>query len=549
MFRQVHRPQDLMPRIVTDGVKRLLSFDLLSVQGATCLMANMTAVTKTAAQSAFVLYFFTVVLVIYLASGCCCICRRPEKRPRIGQMSLDARMLTTVVSLFLYTYQNVAENAFLLLNCTDVGATGSVLFYDGNVTCLQPWQYGVIVCVCIFILPFFTVLLFGPKLLAVGRISVFLFFMSFLFPLFFTVPMIVLFVAEYKKNAAAGKAARKKGAAEDKGSGEEGKIKPASDQDGLNGGKIESTSEGGKDEASATDLREAVGDVVTGAYRPDILGGVCWEGAINFRRMVLVLVFTFVNDVLLKHLALAGGCFVVLLVHLRAMPFKQRFSNIFESVSLSLLLVISGTNLVKSAFYHSQTIPRGQAYVVMVVFEWIEAVALGILPITLIVLLFITLVVKTGRKVWQRGHKHPSPDSLPSRSGNGGSLTLSPDSGPSGNDRSLPLDHVARVVDEHTKRHHPHRRSHLEGRRISRNRRHGPGEASAETRASGHRRRRRPSPREVATGPPRWNASGQAGREDIGYGEFNSRFTFSNPFGNHMRHSGHGMYMPPPGYY
>ena len=50
MFRRVHRPQDLMPRMVTDGVKRLLSFDVLSVQGATCLFTNMTAVTKTSAR-------------------------------------------------------------------------------------------------------------------------------------------------------------------------------------------------------------------------------------------------------------------------------------------------------------------------------------------------------------------------------------------------------------------------------------------------------------------------------------------------------------------
>ena len=365
MFRRVHRPQDLMPRRVTDGVKRLLSFDVLSVQGATCLFSNMTAVTKTAAQSAFVVYFFAVVLVIYLASGCCCACVRPEKRPRIGAMSMNARMLTTVVSLFLYTYQNVAENAFMLLNCTDIGGGRNVLFYDGNVACLQPWQYGVVVCVCVFIVPFFIVLLLGPKLLEVGRISVFVFFMAFLFPLFFTVPMVVYFVQEYKK-----------GVAENN--------KPVDD------GKGETVVE-------TSDVREAVGEVVTGAYRPDILGGVCWEGAINFRRMVLVLIFMFVNDILLKHLALSGGCFVILLFHLRAMPFKQRFSNMFESVSLSLLLVISGTNLVKSAFYHSQTIPRGQAYIVMVVFEWIEAVALGILPITLIALLFITLIFKSRR--------------------------------------------------------------------------------------------------------------------------------------------------------
>ena len=366
---------------------------------------------------------------------------RSEKRPRIGAMSMNARMLTTVVALFLYTYQNVAENAnFMLLNCTDIGGGRNVLFYDGNVTCLQPWQYGIVVCVCVFIVPFFIVLLLGPKLLAVGRISVFVFFMAFLFPLFFTVPMVVYFVQEYKK-----------GVAENN--------KPVDD------GKGETVVE-------TSDVREAVGEVVTGAYRTDILGGVCWEGAINFRRMVLVLIFTFINDIILKHLALSGGCFVILLFHLRAMPFKQRFSNIFESVSLSLLLVISGTNLVKSAFYHSQTIPRGQAYIVMVVFEWIEAVALGILPITLIALLFITLIFKTGRRVFRSEQKNTCSTSL----------------------RSIDSREACfRLAGSHSKQHRRHDDTSPGKRRSSHHyhhhvRRRDPGVTSHVKRASGHRR-------------------------------------------------------------
>ena len=508
MFRRVHRPQDLMPRMVTDGVKRLLSFDVLSVQGATCLFTNMTAVTKTAAQSAFVVYFFAVVLIIYLASGCCCACVRPERRPRIGAMSMNARMLTTVVSLFLYTYQNVAENAFMLLNCTDIGGGRNVLFYDGNVACLQPWQYGVVVCVCVFIVPFFVILLLGPKLLAVGRISVFVFFMAFLLPLFFTVPMSVYFVQEYKKGVSE-------------------KPKPG---------------DGEKDDAvvETSDVREAVGEVVTGAYRPDILGGVCWEGAINFRRMILVLIFTFVNDILLKHLALSGGCFVILLFHLRATPFKQRFSNIFESVSLSLLLVISGTNLVKSAFYHSQTIPRGQAYIVMVVFEWIEAVALGILPITLIALLFITLIFKTGRRVLRSEQKNTCSTSL----------------------RSIDSREACfRLAGSHSKQHRRHDDTSPGKRRSSQShhhnvRRRNPGVTSHVNRrshdvmshvkrASGHRRsNHKIRSREDTNDEWGRDVSDRSRHEEKRYDDFYSRISFHIPNRNHTGFSGYNMYTP-----
>ena len=374
-YAYLHRPKDVLPGYIVDGVSSLFSFGGLAFGQEACLSKGMTPVAKTAWSSAFILYLFAVLFLFYALSGFCCCCLAPNRRPRIGVFSMPERMLTTFVMLFLYTYQEIAENALLLLNCTKVDGI-SVLFHDGNVTCLQSWQYGVIIMVGVFVLPFFTVLLFGPRLLEVGRISLLFFLLSFIFPLFLAVPMIIYFVELYR-----------------------GKVPSISEQTQQRRG--DKTICCGENNAQIT---ETIVEVVTGSYKTDILGGVCWEGVINFRRMVLVLLFTFVNDVLLKQIFLSLGCFLILLVHLRAMPFKQGYSNAFESVSLSMLIVISATNLVKAAFYYTQTIPRGAAYFVMIVFEWIEALALGILPVCIVIILLLSLVVRAGSSLAHKGN-------------------------------------------------------------------------------------------------------------------------------------------------
>lgn len=60
----------------------------------------------------------------------------------------------------------------------------------------------------------------------------------------------------------------------------------------------------------------------------------------------------------------------------------------------ALLVVLSGINLVKAAFYQSQTIPRGANYIVMVVFEWMDAICVGMLPFTIIILALFAVMVK-----------------------------------------------------------------------------------------------------------------------------------------------------------
>ena len=163
----------------------------------------------------------------------------------------------------------------------------SILFYDGTVTCLQRWQYGVIFAVCVFILPFFIVLLFGPKLMAAKKLSVPAFIIGCLFPLFMAVPIVTRFIKIRKQPL------------------------PISDDD--DNAYTERVRNG-------CDVRINVVQVVTGAYRQDIYDGVCWEGVINLRRLVVVLLFTLVNDALLKQVSLVIICFIILMVHVRFAP-------------------------------------------------------------------------------------------------------------------------------------------------------------------------------------------------------------------------------------
>ena len=295
-----------------------------------------------------------------------------------------------------------------MLNCTVVNGR-NVLFYDGDIECLQGWQYGVIAAVCVFVVPFFVVLLLGPHLLKKKRIGFVFFMLSFVFPLFLTPAIIYLFVRDYKKDQCD---ISRSQLIENRPTDRENYDREAAGQEATQG----STVCCGEDEEEMNDL---LVDVIFGPYGQagdvddnsklqngsTMMYGFCWEGFINLRRLVLITVYTFVNDILSKHVLLTATCFVILLLHARVKPFKHAFSNLAESCSLSLLLVVSITNLVKAAFYNSQTSPREVGYLVIVLFEWVELIALVLLPIGITLLLVMSLTVGLYRRMFRKRDK------------------------------------------------------------------------------------------------------------------------------------------------
>ena len=280
-----------------------------------------------------------------------------------------------------------------MLNCTVVNGH-SVLFYDGDVRCLQVWQYGVMASVCVFVLPFFAVLLLVPRLLQSGRISSSAFLLAFVFPLFALGPVVYLFVVEFRNE-------KREFSNSETDRSRRDLRNPAEDGDQL--------------DDSSDESRQLLVDVVFGPYetvrtveehnyrtRKPYLYGLCWEGFINLRRLIAVVLAVYVNDPLAKHICLTLACFTFLLLHLRVKPFKHAFSNYAESVALVLLLNVAAMNLVKAAFYNSQSVPRDVGYLVIVAFEWVETATLVVLPACIVALLVVSMVLRTSRRAVRR---------------------------------------------------------------------------------------------------------------------------------------------------
>ena len=298
----------------------------------------------------------------------------------------------------------MAENALQLLNCVPVNGK-SVLFLDGNVQCLQVWQYGMILVVSTFIIPFFVVLLFGPRVLQRGRISVTLLMVAFVFPLLFAGPLVYMFVKEYRKNKADLEASRER---EKIRRQREITRRIRMDLDAED--ELAELDNEMENEVRSDDVGEVVCSVVFGPYltveeaTTDNLGkpaeymyGLCWEGVINLRRLIQVLIVTFINDILTKHIALTFVCFLFLLIHLRARPFKYALSNTAEAISLSLLLNLAIANLVKAGFYNSQTVPRDSGFLVVVALEWVETITLILLPAGICLTLALSILLRSGK--------------------------------------------------------------------------------------------------------------------------------------------------------
>ena len=363
-----NRPKDLLPDLFIEWVGTVLSFDAFALNFGACLFTDMAPVLKTFIKIIYVLYIFGLLLLVYILSGCCCFWMKPKDRPKVTNSSGNsARILMTLISLFLYTYQSLAEYAFQLLNCVTINGD-RVLFFDGNVPCMQLWQYVIIGFVVVFIFPFFIVLLFGPKLLKNRDISLGLFFLSLCLPLFMAVPLILWYFKILKPPR---------------------KEKNTEEYEGC---AVFCRGEG-------DEIADEIVEQVAGVYRENLWGGVCWEGIMNLRRLVMVIFYSFITDMLIRQMMMSMACFVILILHVKVQPFFFSRSNMVEFISLCILLIMSGVNMVKAGFLQAQAIPVGKTYYILVMYEWIEVFFLAILPLLLILVLLIALVILGLRKM------------------------------------------------------------------------------------------------------------------------------------------------------
>lgn len=393
-------------RFLSRLIPNLFGFKSISFQVSTCIQAGMTAVYNVWAKSAFVLYLFGVWFVLFVVASlvnliCCRCCKRPAW---VARITLKARFITALINLLLFTYQILAEKALLLLKCIDIKSEGkTVLFIDGTMICYQIWQWYVFLFAISYVFPFCLVLTFAPSLLNRRIISVKTVLACIILPLFGS-PVLIFWY--YKNRNCEAKVYTSPIARHvsriSAPSGSFKKDKSATENAKPFSFDVEFTfdNENGIDSHSNCNAHKLKGTVesivglISDPYRQDLGGGLCWEGMIAFRRLVLVCIATFVYNVLTRQIMIVVVCFFSLLFHYRLRPFLKPACNYLENISLTILVFIGMMNLIKSVYFEAGNIPDGTPDMLFRFYDIVEGVLLGVFPLFLVSLVGILITLR-----------------------------------------------------------------------------------------------------------------------------------------------------------
>ena len=252
----LYRDDDEMPlEELLNTIKNIFSFNTFGLHLKTCLFKGVTAVFKVWIKSAFVIYLFVILLLVYVVVRPISALFRREKTWSIFNKSapLNAKFVSALVSLLLYTYQYFAENGLAMLKCVDIASEdpSPVLFIDAHVTCYQTWQYFVIAFVGIYVIPFAFVLALGPDLLKRKIITTTIFIVSLFLPLFSTPYLFYKFINERRHDTNDNTSTR---------GNYQGVFKSIEPKDKTSG--------------------DLVSRLLADPYRNTFAWGICWEGII-----------------------------------------------------------------------------------------------------------------------------------------------------------------------------------------------------------------------------------------------------------------------------
>jgi hypothetical protein len=154
--------------------------------------------------------------------------------------------------------------------------------------------------------------------------------------------------------------------------------------------------------ASFTDSNEAMSKTRESAILSVLLGPfrshqaflcfpvshIPWEGFLIFRRLVLIIVLTFVYNIQLRLFIALTLCVGILIFHTLVNPFQRKRDNVLESFSLGTHVVLCCLTLIK-ALYFGEDYSFSNSLPVLNVIENILVVA----PLSVIMIVVIFCIV------------------------------------------------------------------------------------------------------------------------------------------------------------
>ena len=402
---------DVKVKLFDDMDKRLsraFNFLIIGIPSIDCPFQDLRPVQKAAIVHSVGYCLLALLCLLYLSIFVFKIVKKLSVRSTQEMVALTETMdhspnladqnsfLGRIAGAFAYIsllmYASSTQLCLSLLHCVQVGDS-QVLFLDGHVKCYQTFQYFLLAYMISSILPFCLVPVLGSYLLTSGRIGVKQFCAACIFPL----PFCCFWMYLLLKGCRCGNQ-------ETYNTMEENDNAVRSEQDNdetqsLGSEEITFTSSTDSNETTSTGSESAILSVLLGPFRPHQAfmcfpsSHIPWEGFLIFRRLVLIIVLTFVYDIQLRLFLALILCVAILISHTIVYPFQRKRDNVLESFSLGTHVVLCGSTLIKALYYGEDFSSFSKTLPVLNVIENILIVApLSIIMIVVIFSLAIKLV-------------------------------------------------------------------------------------------------------------------------------------------------------------
>ena len=407
-------------------ISRVMNMILVNLPSFNCPFANLRPVPKAIILHSVGHSLLALLCLVYLISKLFLIFRRSKSnsnRPTTLQSiattrsdrndratkSVSQRIASAFTYISLLMYASSTHLCLSLLHCVPVG-DNQVLFLDGNIKCYQTFQYFLLAYMISSILPFCLVPVLGSYLLKFGRIGVKQFCAACIFPLPFCCYWLYLLLKECRcgnqreryntieENDDAIRSEHGNDEIQSLGS-EEITFTSSTDRNETTSTRSESPVCTDSNEVSSTRSESAVLKVLLGPFRPHQAfmcfpsSHIPWEGFLIFRRLVLIIVLTFVYDIQLRLFVALILCVAILIFHMFVYPFQRKSDNVLESFSLGTHVVLCGSTLIKALYYGEDSSSFSNPLPVLNVIENILIVApLSVIMILVVVSMAIKLV-------------------------------------------------------------------------------------------------------------------------------------------------------------
>lgn len=324
-----------------------------SSSGLGCPFPGITVATKELFATCEV---FSVVFCVFLIYGA----RQVWAKVRNSHHPSLAPHLSAATEVVLLGYASLATSAFKLLTLKRIRPGEEFhLFFDGNIVFVTWWQYILLGCVIIYVIPFVGLLYWGASWLNEKRITAREFLIACAVPL----PFLLYWALRRNKRTC------------------------------LYRERLQQNEE-----------RVAVMQVLYGPFRsPDEeqKGTLYWESVLIGRRLILIILFAFITMASLRLLLSTVVCFLIAVHHILWNPYKNNTVNRLETVSLVIIVIFGLFNAVHATFITAGVRFWGPIRTYIHALAWIQLCLLLLLPLALITAVIFAVLSQVVRAFFE----------------------------------------------------------------------------------------------------------------------------------------------------